>query len=134
MNRSKCNKCGLINSSSDTNCRRCGVNLYSAENASPKYNPVAQTNDFQPSSSSSNPFLYIVVIGVLLFVGIYVYTTYINDQVKEEEDSRRAKEAKRERDWQMDAANRPSREEMLQRELERQRQDQSEKASQLYRR
>ena len=37
MNRNKCNRCGLINSVSDENCRRCKTNLRSAENAPPRY-------------------------------------------------------------------------------------------------
>jgi uncharacterized membrane protein YvbJ len=94
MNRSKCNKCGLINSSSDINCRRCGVDLRSTENAPPKYIPVAQTNDFQSSKASLNPFPFIVAIGIIIFAVVYGYTTYVSNQTKAEEDARNAKDAK----------------------------------------
>ena len=86
MNRTKCNQCGLVNSSSDLNCRRCGINLRSSENAPPRYSPPLPIENAE--TKSSNPFPFIIIIGVLLFAAIYGYSYYINSQLKEEEDAR----------------------------------------------
>lgn len=70
MNRIKCNRCGLINVSSDQKCRRCEVNLHSSENAPPA-KPSAMPDLSDLNNSSSMKFLVILLILVVASVGYY---------------------------------------------------------------
>ena len=84
MNRNKCNRCGLVNSSADANCRRCGVNLHSAENAPPRVAPlVSPVNESEAPQKSPVSAVGLVVISLILMAaGYYFYTDYMQSLQK----------------------------------------------------
>jgi hypothetical protein len=94
MNRNKCNRCGLINSASDENCRRCKTNLYSAENAPPRYAPAPlMTEAGSPPQSSFSFAGLIIIFLVLAAAGYYFYWDYTQGSLAEIEREKKQQEA-----------------------------------------
>ena len=72
MNRIKCKPCGLINSIDDENCRRCGIDLRSAENVPPRYVPDYPAPP--PPDSASVTFGRILIVALVFgFLGFAAY-------------------------------------------------------------
>jgi hypothetical protein len=81
MNRNKCNRCGLINSASDENCRRCKINLCSAENAPPRYAPEPPVADID-SPKKKGSIVTSFAICMLISSILYYFHTRDDDKVR----------------------------------------------------
>jgi uncharacterized protein HemX len=84
MNRTKCNRCGLVNLGADVNCRRCGVDLHSAENAPPSFTrsaPLVSEPETPPKSPFSAAGLIVISL-ILMAAGYYFYTDYMQSLQK----------------------------------------------------
>ena len=91
MNRVKCYKCGLINTGSDENCRRCAVNLHSAENAPPKPAYSAAATRDEPAQRSYLP-LAIIIILIISISGYAYFSLKLDIDQSEVKDKERVRQ------------------------------------------
>lgn len=82
MNRNKCNRCGLINSASDENCRRCKTNLYSSENAPPRYAPAPTVQEDAAPARKIGSMVTTIAIALLIPSVFYYFKTRDDDKIR----------------------------------------------------
>jgi uncharacterized protein HemX len=126
MNRIKCKPCGLINLGADENCRRCGINLHSDENAPPRYVPDYPSPAVPDSASVTfgRILIVIIVFGFLGFAAYYVKVMrpeHIAAEKKqaEEDDSFRKSQMKNMEREQNEIRQRETRDAMMRMERDR---------------
>ena len=95
MNRNKRNRCGLLNSGADENCRRCGIDLCSVENVPPRYVPEYPRPEPNPSAVTFGRFLVVLIVFAALGFAAYYAGVIRPEQIAAEK--KRAQDEERSR-------------------------------------